>query len=192
MKEVENKYYWEYPFGFLTFANYRKYPNQHSDHVISVDVVDRKIDTKGFIITDRIFQLKQPVPLVLRSLGIALPETTFFLERSVLDPTSQEYTATSYNLTMRQFFEATESCKLTAKNGGTVYQQKASFTAFSYFSKMIEEVAVSRFEANAAKGRDGLRSVLDSLELELKTIGMAPVKMHAESRMSLEKPLKPF
>jgi hypothetical protein len=188
MKEIETKHYWQYPFDLLTFANFRKYPNEFADHVISNDVLSRKILPNGLMVTDRLLQLKQPIPSFLRRLGLPFPETTYFFERSILNPQTQAFEATTHNLSMRSFFQATEICSYFAdkESGGTNFHQKASFTACSYFSKIIEDFAVSRFESNADKGRKGLRSVLQALEDELEEFGTKFGQKIGDVKHSLE------
>lgn len=169
MKEVQTSFYWDYPWKLFTFGNFNKYPNEFASHVISVDVLNRHITSEGYLITDRLLQLKQPIPSILRKLGLPIPETSFFLERSTLDPVTQHYEATSYNLSMRSLFHAIEVCsfKQDPTTGGTQFEQRAKFTACSLFSRLVEEAAVSRFESNAARGRMGMQSVLSKLHNEV-------------------------
>ena len=181
MKEVETNFYWDYPWKLFTFANYNKYPNEFATHVVSVDVIQRQVTPEGLLVTDRLLQLKQPLPSILRRLGLPVPETSYFLERSVINPQTQHYEATSYNLSMRSLFQATEICYVKAdpEKGGTQFQHKAQFTACSYFSKLVEDAAVSRFESNAVKGREGMQSVLKKLEEEVDWFSKE-FKLHLE------------
>lgn len=179
MKEVETNFYWDYPWKLFTFGNFNKYPNDFATHVVSVDVIQRNLTPEGLLVTDRLLQLKQPIPSILRRIGLPLPETSYFLERSIINPQTQHYEATSYNLSMRSFFQAIEICSVKAdpEKGGTQFTQKARFTACSYFSRLVEDAAVSRFESNALKGRAGMQSVLKKLEDELEWFSRE-VKVH--------------
>ncbi|KAI8896438.1 PRELI-like family-domain-containing protein [Globomyces pollinis-pini] len=168
MRFVETSQVYGHPWHTLTFANWRKYPNEFAPHVASVDVISRQLTSDGKLVTDRLLQLKQPLPSFIIKLGV--PETSFFLERSTLDPVTQAYQATTYSLNMRSLFQAEEVCCFDSdpETGGTVFSQKATFTAFSLFSSAIEQFAINRFEANAAKGRQGLESVLQIVISEAK------------------------
>lgn len=174
MKEVEQQHRFEFPWKVLTFANWNKYPNEHASHVASVDILSRNISPDGKLITHRLLQLKQPIPSIFKKLGIPYPESAYFLEMSVLDPQTQHYEATSVSLSMRNFVRAKETCCFSPdpESGGTLFLQKASFTAFSFFAKIIEEVAVNRFEANAAKGRHGLESVIEKISTEIEKFAL--------------------
>jgi hypothetical protein len=169
---AENKHYFDQPWPVLTFANWMKYPNEHASHVASVDVIARHLSPKGEIVTDRLLQLRQPVPTIIKKLGLPFPEISYFLERSILNRESLVFQAKSYSLSMQSFFKAKEICTYSAdpESGGTLFVQKAEFTAFSFFSKIIEEVAVNRFYANAAKGRQGLESVIQKLGYQAEQI----------------------
>jgi hypothetical protein len=162
---VETQHYFNQPWPVLTYANWMKYPNDHASHVASVDVISRHLSPKGEIVTDRLLQLKQPIPSIIKKLGLPFPEVTYFLERSVLNRESLVFQAKSYSLSMRSFMRAIETCTYSAdpESGGTIFVQQAEFTAFSFFSKVIEDVAVNRFRANAANGRRGLESVMEKL-----------------------------
>jgi hypothetical protein len=149
-----------------------KYPNEYASHVASVDVISRHISPTGEIITDRLLQLKQPIPSIIKKIGISFPEVTYFLERSTLNRETLVFQAKSYSLSLRSIFRAREVCTFSAdpESGGTVFVQEAEFTAFSFFSKIIETAAVNRFHANAAQGRMGLESVLENIGAQAEKV----------------------
>ncbi|RKO95443.1 hypothetical protein CAUPRSCDRAFT_2025, partial [Caulochytrium protostelioides] len=102
-----------FPHGWatLTAANWRKYPNLKTPHVISVDVLNRWVDPQtGVLYTERLLQCEQKAPAILKWIGINVGDTAFFRETSALDPRSQHYEATSVNLTMRQYLTVEEVC----------------------------------------------------------------------------------
>lgn len=157
-----------YAWPTLTLGNFNKYPNEHANHVLSVDVISRTIEPSGELVTVRLLQMKQPIPSIFQKLGLPFPEKSYFLERSVLNKKTQVYEATSYSLNMRDFFQAEEVCRYHADqtNGGTLFTQTAKFTAFSYFANMIEEIAINRFKANASKGIKGLEASMEKIKVE--------------------------
>ena len=155
----------------MTFANWLKYPNEHSSHVLSCDVINRKLTPTGELQTDRLLCLKQPIPSLLRKVGFQIPEKTWFLERSILNPKTQIYESKSYSLSMRSLFQAEEICIYeNDEESGTLFTQKAQFTVFSYFSKLIEEQAGKRFLMNAERGRKGLESVVMKVGAEAESV----------------------
>ncbi|KAI8818037.1 PRELI-like family-domain-containing protein [Fimicolochytrium jonesii] len=180
MKFAENQYLFSHPFATLTSANWRKYPNEYSHHVLSVDTISRDIDPKtGVLRSERLVSVKQSAPALLRRLCPIIPEVTYFREVSFLDVRRERYTAISNNLTARSIVDVEETCEFTATDhpdspeGGTVFRQRAAVSAMgalSYVAKLVEEAAVSSFKANAWKGRLGLETVVDMVVEEAKEI----------------------
>jgi hypothetical protein len=158
--EAQHKFAYSWP--VITLGNWQKYPNPYSTHVLSVDVISRHINKNGELVTDRLLQMKQPIPSLFKKLGLPFPEVSFFFERSILNRETQVLKATSYSLSMRSLFRAEELCSYNAdpSTGGTLFIQKANFTAFSFFSSLIEEIAINRFIANAGNGKLGLESAI--------------------------------
>ncbi|KAJ3377316.1 hypothetical protein HDU84_008782 [Entophlyctis sp. JEL0112] len=92
-----------YDWDIVTQANWNKYPNPESAHVVSVDILDRSVDpVTGVLTTERLLCVKQAAPSILRAIGLPIPELAWFREVSTLDPRSRVYTADSVNLTMRE------------------------------------------------------------------------------------------
>ncbi|KAI9098132.1 PRELI-like family-domain-containing protein [Phlyctochytrium arcticum] len=177
MTFMENQYLFSHPFATLTSANYRKYPNEYSHHVISVDVLDRSLDpSSGILRTERILTLKQSAPALLRRL-LPIPDVTYFREVSFLDPKKQTFEAVSNNLSMRTIVDVEERCQFQADpdqpDGRTVFKQRADVQvlgALSYVAKMVEEAAVNSFKTNANKGRQGLETVIDKVLEEARAV----------------------
>ncbi|TPX67957.1 hypothetical protein SpCBS45565_g03527 [Spizellomyces sp. 'palustris'] len=177
MTFMENQYLFAHPFGTLTSANWRKYPNEYSSHVLSVDVLSRFIDPQtGVLRTERLLSIKQSAPAIVRKL-LPIPEVSYFREVSFLDPKERTYKAVSNNLSMRSIVDVEETCEFKTDpqtpDGGTVFNQRAEvkvFGAFNYVARMLEEAAVKSFKANATKGRQGLETVVDMVLNEAKMV----------------------
>ncbi|KAH6570350.1 hypothetical protein BASA50_011399 [Batrachochytrium salamandrivorans] len=169
---------YSYPWGLLTSANFKKYPNEHADHVLSVDTLERSVDSKtGVITSTRLLRCKQAMPSFVRYMGFDVSDEAFFLETSTLNPTTKQYTAKTVNLSLRSFFTAEETCIFKPDPSNpllhTRFSQRAEITtvgALSLFSRLIEEAAVNRCKANAVKGRQGLESVIAAVVAEAKSV----------------------
>lgn len=177
MKFTENEYLFAHPFGTMTSANWRKYPNEYSSHVLSVDIIDRSVHPQtGVLRTERLLSIKQSAPALLRRL-LPLPEVTYFREVSFLDPKQRTYKAVSNNLSMRNIVDVEETCELRADpahpEGSTEFKQRAEISvmgALSYVANMVEEAAVASFKANSGKGRKGLETVIDMVTAEAREL----------------------
>ncbi|KAJ3022556.1 hypothetical protein HKX48_005874 [Thoreauomyces humboldtii] len=175
MKFTENQYLFAHPFSTVTTANWRKYPNQKSEHVLSVDTLERRVCPKtGTLHTERLVSVKQQAPALVRRL-LPIPEVAFFRETSILDPRGRRYTAVSSNLSMRSIVDVEETCEFSESGDGegTVFKQRAEVSALgalSYAARLVEEAAVSSFQRNSWKGRVGLEEVVDKILLELEDV----------------------
>ncbi len=172
MKLFETQHTFDTPFDKLTLANWRKYPNDLAQHVLSVDVLDRKVTPSGTLLTERLLVCHQSAPSILKTLGIPISETAYFRELSVLDPDKKTYTATTINLTSTNILTVEETCvfeqdpidptqSLFTQNGNVVAGK-----ALSYLGRLVEDAAVSRFYANSSRGREALQMVIDRISKE--------------------------
>ncbi|KAI9366876.1 PRELI-like family-domain-containing protein, partial [Zopfochytrium polystomum] len=159
--------YIDCPWQTLTAANWRKYPNDISTHVLSVDVLDRRIDpTTGALHTERLLCCKQAAPAFLRAVGLPIPEIAYFHEVSVLDPEKKEFTAVSVNLTMKSVMAVRETCIYRERRRPRRhlrFVQRAEFSAsfgIAAVAQMMEDAAAARFAANAKNGLRALESVI--------------------------------
>ncbi|KAJ3121825.1 hypothetical protein HK098_003339 [Nowakowskiella sp. JEL0407] len=74
MKLFEQSHKFDHPWNTITLANYRKYPNDLSSHVLSVDILRREVDpSTGLLVTERLLCCKQALPpLASKVLGTLL------------------------------------------------------------------------------------------------------------------------
>lgn len=162
------------PFHLTTLANFNKYTpvNTLSTQVLSSDVIARHVDGEGVLHTERLLVCKQNVPSLLRRF-VAIPDTAYFHEFSTLNPVTQEYKATSVNLSLRSVLQVFETCQFktdpASPTQNTLFQQDVRISAFGGLGveKLIESAAIKRFRDNAGKGREGLQLVVDSFKQEL-------------------------
>jgi hypothetical protein len=161
MKLFEAFHSFEAPWSAVTLANWNKYPNPLSSHVISCDTISRTIDDNK-LITERLLAVKQPVPRILGYLGFNVSELAHFHEISTLDLKTREFKASTVNLDLRQVMVVNETVTLSEHLGKTLFKQEAVVQAqgvFDTVGKVIEDMAVSRFKSNAHIGKQALEEV---------------------------------
>lgn len=149
----------------------KKYPNPHSGHVISVDVLDRSIDpVTGVLRTERILGCKQSAPRwVVKMLGGS--DDAFVREVSFVDPSTSRTTVTSVNLSLSQYITVLETLSYEPAPSDTaasktLFRQTAeiqSRMSWKSVGDRLEAWCVDRFSTNAALGRLGFEHVLRSL-----------------------------
>ena len=167
---------------------WHKYPNPHCSHVLSVDVIDRSVDpATGVVRTERILGCKQKAPTwilkvcrqccrasshfaeTLQIFGGS--EDAFVREVSYIDPTTQNCTITSVNLSLSQFATCNEQIQYLPSpiqpKTQTLFSQtaeiQARMTVWRSMSDKLESWLADRFAQNAQKGKLGFTDVLRSL-----------------------------
>jgi hypothetical protein len=161
MKLFEALYSFEDPWSDVTLANWNKYPNPISSHVISCDTISRTINDNK-LITERLLAVRQPVPRILGYLGFNVSDLAHFHEISTLDLTTREFKASTVNLELRQVMVVDETINISEHLGKTLFKQEAKVEAqgvFDTVGKVIEDLAVSRFKSNAQRGKEALEQV---------------------------------
>lgn len=159
------------PWDVTTAATWCKYPNEHSPHVVGVDVLRREVE--GSVLrTERLLTCKQPIPGWVRMLAGGL-DTSYVREVLEVDLAAQTLTLRLTNLTMNQLLRVEETVVYRpdpADGQATLFEQTAEITAFAGLqrvSRQIEEWSVERFGQNAVLGRRGLEAVLDAVKAKL-------------------------
>ncbi|SCU89493.1 LAME_0E03862g1_1 [Lachancea meyersii CBS 8951] len=169
MRLFQNTQEFNYPWDQVTAANWRKYPNEVSTHVVAVDVLRRELDVSGTRLTsERLITCKQSIPKWLSTL-IGSSNKSFVREVSVVDLNTKTLTLKSCNLTCAHLLKVYETVQYMPHHSDlnkTCFRQEAQITAYATISTLcnrIEEWSVKRFGENASKGRQGFDSVLQML-----------------------------
>lgn len=153
-------------------AVWNKYPNPHAEHVVSVDVLSQSIDpTSGSLRTERIIGVRQGAPGWLKRI-VGASDDTYVREVVMVNPLTKSFQMSSTNLSLSDYMLVKEYITYLPSPipEETVFRQVAHITCTNFFSgllssagRKVEEWSYTRFNDNAAKGRDGLQSVLQSL-----------------------------
>ncbi|ODQ64981.1 MSF1-domain-containing protein [Nadsonia fulvescens var. elongata DSM 6958] len=170
MKIFSQQHIFGYSWEQVSSANWKKYPNEMSTHVIAVDVLRREIDPETNILkTERLLTCKQAVPRWLLTL-VGGQEVSYVREVSEVDLKKRTLVLRSVNLTMNNLLFVYETVMYkpdpTNPTFATVFNQEAQITAFGSFKRLcnkIEEWSVDRFQSNASLGRAGFESVLNKV-----------------------------
>ncbi|KAF8078260.1 PRELI-like family-domain-containing protein [Lyophyllum atratum] len=154
---------------FFSQAFNYEHPWSHvCSHVISIDVLDRSVDPKtGIIRTERVLGCKQKTPTwIVKLFGGS--EDAFVREISFIDPSTQNATITSVNLSLSQFATCFERIQYSPiSNSRTHFSQTAEVQArmalWRTAADGLERWLVQRFEQNAQLGKVGFTDVLRTL-----------------------------
>lgn len=170
MKLFESEHFFNYPWDQVTAANWQKYPNELSTHVISVDILDRQlINNNQTLRTERLIGCLQPIPRWL-SFIVGGATVSYVREVSEVDLISKTLVMKSMNLTMSNLLLVKETVIYKPDEelplNRTTFLQSAEITAFASLSKLcdkLEDWSVERFGQNAKTGKEAFESVLNKL-----------------------------
>ncbi|KAG7817902.1 hypothetical protein KL928_003801 [Ogataea angusta] len=171
MKVFNSTQFYNYSWDYVSAANWCKYPNELSTHVVGVDVLRREFDpNKGTLTTERLITCKQPIPRWLMFL-VGGQDKSYVREVSVIDRNQRTLTMRSCNLTMCKLLRVYETVVYRPDPVSPVtrtrFDQVAEITAFASLRQLcdkLEDWSVERFGQNARKGKLGFDSVLKNLE----------------------------
>lgn len=167
MKEYTSTQHFAYPWEYVTAANWRKYPNEVSTHVVAVDVLRREFDVDRQILrTERLITCKQPIPGWLKYI-VGNADTSYVREVSIIDRLGKTLTMRSVNLTLAKLLKVYETVIYSPDDFDPLHKtkfiQNARFESNSGWKSLenkVEAWGVDRFSQNASKGKLGFESVL--------------------------------
>ncbi|CAN6643097.1 protein Ups3p, mitochondrial [Trichomonascus vanleenenianus] len=170
MKIFSTEHFFDYSWDQVSAANWKKYPNEMSTHVVAVDTLRREVDPKtGVLTSERLITCKQAIPKWILAM-VGGTDVSFVREVSEVDPRTKTLTLRSVNLTMNHLLSVYEIVTYSPdpKNpeNSTVFRQEAQITAYASFRRLcnkMEQWSVDRFSQNAKLGKAGFESVLEKV-----------------------------
>lgn len=168
MKLFQNSCDFEYPWEQVTAANWKKYPNEVSTHVVAVDVLKRElVDDGKKLVSERLITIKQGVPRWIMMM-VGGSNVSYVREISTVDMKAKTLTLRSCNITYSNILKVYETVRYSPHpedpENRTLFEQEAQITAYAAISRIcnkMEDWSVQRFHDNAMKGKQGFDSVLE-------------------------------
>ncbi|KAI9027697.1 PRELI domain-containing protein 1, mitochondrial [Hyaloraphidium curvatum] len=169
-QRFSTSYEYGHPWALVTRGVWAKYPNPQASHVLSADVLDRRVAADGSLHTLRLLVKTNHMP----AWGAALFKVAmhgYILEQSVVDPRTRTMTTTTKNITHTTLMEVTEWSTLRPDDSGSGTRVDVEAlvsctlrTGGSFLRSRVEAFGVQRFEKNVGKARVGMEWVLARLE----------------------------
>jgi hypothetical protein len=162
-KQITNlKHSWEQ----LTLAVWSKYPNPHSSHVLTSDVVDRYVDPRtGYLHSTRVFLKTHNLPKWGRKL--VNNNEAYVVEHSVCKPNEGTMIVSQKNLSHAKLLLVEETQKFVKKdNLETTLITKARITSniWGPLCSRIESVGLKRMIEGTKNSCNGLLYVVEKLK----------------------------
>ena len=155
----------QYSWTAVATVFWRRYPNPFAAHVLSEDVLDRKVED-GKLVTKRLISKTNSVPrwgaYLLRDRG----DTAFVIEESVVDPVARCLTTRTRNISLNYWSTVVEKCTYSPSADGsqTCVKREATFSSNARFvSSRIASFCRYRYKNNISKSLAGWNFVLKSL-----------------------------
>jgi len=160
VKIFSNDHTYKHPWGHVTSAYWRKYPNPTARHVVHVDCFGRHLDPNTRVLTShRVFTLVLNVPDVLRKFG-AVPVRWYSYEVASVSPDKQELVVRTRNVSLSSYLSYDETCtyKPHPENSSwTAYRQVVRLNASVFLAgPMIENHSLN---ALVTKSKQGLETI---------------------------------
>ena len=157
-------------------AAFRKYPNLFNPSVRAVDVLERRVDRRGRLLSRRILGTAwSPPAWAVKLLGLSRMPMTYVSECSVLDLKNRTLTLKSTNYTFASIIRIDETLKYSAVPGDTeqtLLEQEARISVFKIpFSGSLEGIMADRISSMAAMGREAIEEKSEQIKLELESFG---------------------
>lgn len=138
--------------------------------MVSVDVLSQTLDpVSGSLRSERIIGVQQGAPGWLKRL-VGASDDTYVREVVMVNPLTRSFEMTSTNLSLTDYMLVKEYITYSPSATATKFRQVADIGCTNFFTglltsagRKVEEWSHARFGDNAAKGREGLLSVFDSM-----------------------------
>lgn len=151
----------------IAAAFWKRYPNKYSKHVLSEDVIDRKVDKNGQLVTKRLFVKTNSCPKWLERL--MKTKNVMIIEESIVDPIKQTLTTITRNLGMTYLMSVEETCIYRPhpeNSHWTIVERKARFDSklCGFTRRAVLKFGHERYKYNIGRTDSGFQQVLRTLQ----------------------------
>lgn len=154
----------KYSWYDIAVAFWRKYPNKYSKHVLSEDIIDRKINEGQQLVTRRLFLKTNSCPKWIERLMRS--KNVHILEESIVDPIQRTLTTITRNIGMTNLISVIETTVYRPhpdnNNNWTLVERKASFESkLSGLRRLaVLTFAYERYKYNIRRADKGFQQVI--------------------------------
>jgi hypothetical protein len=166
MRKYEGSHIFHHSWHEIATAFWKRYPNKFSKHVLSEDVIDRKVNPNGELVTRRLFVKTNSCPKWVEK--IMKTKNVQVLEESFVDPFRQTLTNITRNLGMTNLMSVEETCvyKPHPENKvWTVVERKTNFESkLTGIRRMaLLTFGIERYKYNIRKTDTGFQQVIKKI-----------------------------
>ena len=137
-----------------------------SKHVLTEDVVQRRVDRNGCLLTKRLLSKTNPCPRWAERLISA--RSLFIIEESIVDPVRKTLVTYTRNIGCLNYMTIEEKVvyRPTGPNDNWTVAERMAWIDSKYgygISRAVQAFGYDRFRKNVAKATKGFQFVLDSM-----------------------------
>jgi len=148
----------------VTLAFWKKYPNELSRHVLSVDTIHRSIDPETKCMSStRIMTKTNRKPQWMQWWTPA--GSVLIVEESVLDPAAKTLTTYTKNITLVPYMQVEEKCVFSVSPENpdwTICRTEARVTSELIIRSLVETFGQRRFHSNVVSAKTSIQYILDN------------------------------
>ncbi|XP_062933238.1 PRELI domain containing protein 3A isoform X2 [Cynocephalus volans] len=146
----------------------RKYPNPLNPCVVGVDVLERSVDGRGRLHSQRLLSTEWGLPSLARAILGTSRTLTYIREYSVVDPVEKKMELCSSNITLTNLVSVKERLVYTAHPENpdmTVLTQEATITITGIsLGGYLESLMANTISSNAKKGWAAIEWIIENSE----------------------------
>jgi len=169
MKTWTTEHIFDHPFTTLTKAVWRKYPNPLKPEVLGSDVMERRVEDDGSLVTHRVIETNFGLPYWSRKL-LGTESVFYGYEKSKVNPHKQIMSQVSRNVTFANTVTMGEKLTYSAygDNQTKLVQESTVEVHGLPWQSFLEDTILTSVKNNINKGREALQWVVDRMEHEDK------------------------
>ncbi|CAK9437588.1 uncharacterized protein LODBEIA_P19660 [Lodderomyces beijingensis] len=163
----ENKQDYNFDFATASLAYLTRYPNPYAKHVLSIDTLDRYIDSTGQLVSTRVIVKTGRLPKFIKPFMGGTNLNSWIIEKTVINPQNNTLVSYTSNVDHTRFVRVEEFLKYKGDDcaGVTVVESKVRFSSnLIGLKSKIEQWSHQRFSTNIEKTRKGLDYVMNRLK----------------------------
>lgn len=162
---------------------FNKYPNEYQPNVLCLDILDRKLDENGILVTEKLmvsnFDQSETMKKAMRALGIPIQDRQITLEMSKLNLENKSYLMRSLNYTYFDVIKIHEQLNYSvAPDSQTLLTQstlcdmdaKNYSIMLRWAVTLLEKLCLKVAANNMPKGRIAMNKIIPNLMQEFNEI----------------------
>lgn len=152
-----------YAWDHVVSCYWKKYPNEYSTHVLSEDVIDRRIIGGNKLYTKRILLKTNPLPKWGASIFPShMTKLAHIMEESVVDLSHHSMVVYTWNISYRALIDLKEKMTLKAEGMGNTECSREGWADSSAtgFRRVLRSFGITRWRSNSQKAAVGYERVL--------------------------------